>query len=108
VTTTKQNRSTPTRTTKDGDYQGLLSDIKSRIRDAQIRASLSVNRELIKLYWDGLFATQYLAHAGLLPGMVSRCAAANAREAWSGEIGPGNASRKKVSATSCGRYSLGA
>jgi hypothetical protein len=37
---------------KNGDYQHLLRDIKSRIRAAQIRASLSVNRELIKLYWD--------------------------------------------------------
>jgi predicted nuclease of restriction endonuclease-like (RecB) superfamily len=37
---------------KDGYYQDLLRDIKSRIRAAQIRASLSVNRELIKLYWD--------------------------------------------------------
>jgi predicted nuclease of restriction endonuclease-like (RecB) superfamily len=40
----------PTSTAKD--YQRLLRDIKSRIRDAQIRASLSVNRELIQLYWD--------------------------------------------------------
>jgi predicted nuclease of restriction endonuclease-like (RecB) superfamily len=54
VTTAKQNQSTPasTSTAKDKDYQGLLRDIKSRIRDAQIRASLSVNRELIALYWD--------------------------------------------------------
>ena len=54
VTTAKQNRLTPvtTPTPKDKDYQGLLRDIKSRIRAAQIRASLSVNRELIKLYWD--------------------------------------------------------
>jgi predicted nuclease of restriction endonuclease-like (RecB) superfamily len=37
---------------KEKDYQGLLRDIKSRIRAAQIRASLSVNRELIQLYWD--------------------------------------------------------
>jgi len=34
------------------DYQGLLRDIKSRIHAAQVRASLSVNRELIQLYWD--------------------------------------------------------
>jgi hypothetical protein len=54
VTTAKQNESTPvsTPTAKDKDYQGLLRDIKSRIRAAQIRASLSVNRELIELYWD--------------------------------------------------------
>jgi hypothetical protein len=32
-------------------YPALLEDIKSRIRTAQIKASLSVNRELIELYW---------------------------------------------------------
>jgi predicted nuclease of restriction endonuclease-like (RecB) superfamily len=34
-----------------GDYRALLTDIKTRIRTAQIKASLSVNRELIQLYW---------------------------------------------------------
>ena len=33
-------------------YPALLEDIKSRIRHAQIQVALSVNRELIKLYWD--------------------------------------------------------
>jgi hypothetical protein len=33
-------------------YPALLEDIKSRIRAAQIKASLSVNRELIELYWS--------------------------------------------------------
>jgi predicted nuclease of restriction endonuclease-like (RecB) superfamily len=35
-----------------GDYVALLTDVKERIRAAQIRAALSVNRELIQLYWD--------------------------------------------------------
>lgn len=54
VTTTKQRHKTlaSTPTARDRDYQNLLRDIKSRIRAAQIRASLSVNRELIELYWD--------------------------------------------------------
>lgn len=30
----------------------MLEDIKSRIQAAQIKAALSVNRELIELYWD--------------------------------------------------------
>jgi glycine cleavage system aminomethyltransferase T len=34
------------------DYRALLTDVKSRIRAAQLRASLSVNQELIQLYWD--------------------------------------------------------
>jgi predicted nuclease of restriction endonuclease-like (RecB) superfamily len=37
---------------KGVDYQELLKDIKSRIQTAQVKASLSVNRELIQLYWD--------------------------------------------------------
>ncbi len=34
------------------NYRALLTDIKARIRVAQVKASLSVNRELIQLYWD--------------------------------------------------------
>lgn len=33
-------------------YALLLDDLKERIRGAQVRAALSVNRELIALYWD--------------------------------------------------------
>ena len=33
-------------------YFGLLTDIKSRVQQAQVRAMLSVNAELIHLYWD--------------------------------------------------------
>lgn len=36
---------------QEGDYEPLLQDLKARIRTAQIRASLSVNRELVLLYW---------------------------------------------------------
>ena len=35
-----------------GKVGAPLVDIKNRIRTAQIWASLSVNRELIQLYWD--------------------------------------------------------
>lgn len=34
------------------DYPQVLEDVKARIRAAQVKASLSVNRELIALYWD--------------------------------------------------------
>ncbi len=33
-------------------YNGLLGDIKIRIRQAQIKATLSANAEMILLYWD--------------------------------------------------------
>src|SRR5882762_4520958 len=32
-------------------YAPLLSDLKVRVRTAQLKAALSVNRELILLYW---------------------------------------------------------
>jgi predicted nuclease of restriction endonuclease-like (RecB) superfamily len=34
------------------EYEELLGNIKDRIRTAQLRATVSVNRELILLYWD--------------------------------------------------------
>ena len=33
-------------------YPELLQELKNRIRGAQVRASLAVNRELILLYWS--------------------------------------------------------
>lgn len=33
-------------------YTKLLTDLKEQIRTAQIKASLSVNQELLKLYWS--------------------------------------------------------
>jgi hypothetical protein len=33
-------------------YSELLRDIKGRIRQAQTRAVLAVNVELVRLYWD--------------------------------------------------------
>jgi predicted nuclease of restriction endonuclease-like (RecB) superfamily len=54
MTNKRQNRSDSGRPAAalPADYSALLVDIKNRIRTAQIRASLSVNRELIQLYWD--------------------------------------------------------
>lgn len=34
------------------EYKGLLADIKQRIKSAQYEALKTVNKELIKLYWD--------------------------------------------------------
>ena len=33
-------------------YPALLATLKERIRDARLRAAVSVNRELIRLYWE--------------------------------------------------------
>ncbi len=34
------------------DYETFLTDLKVRIRSAQVRAALAVNRELVLLYWQ--------------------------------------------------------
>lgn len=34
------------------DYQSLLASLKQRIQEAQVRAGLAVNRELVLLYWS--------------------------------------------------------
>jgi len=34
------------------DYENFLHNLKNRIRTAQVRAALSVNRELVLLYWQ--------------------------------------------------------
>jgi len=39
-------------TSTAGDYADLLRNLKERIRAAQVRASLSVNQELVLLYWQ--------------------------------------------------------
>ena len=35
-----------------GAYQELLDDLKNRIRDTRVCAALSVNLELVLLYWQ--------------------------------------------------------
>ena len=34
------------------DYRALIADLKTRIRSAQIKAAVTVNTQLIALYWD--------------------------------------------------------
>ena len=33
-------------------YESFLQELTERIRSAQVRAALSVNRELLQLYWS--------------------------------------------------------
>lgn len=37
--------------TTDKDYISTLTDLKQRVREAQLKAATSVNKELIQLYW---------------------------------------------------------
>lgn len=38
--------------TLNADYRAFVAELKNRVRRAQLSASLSVNRELIVLYWS--------------------------------------------------------
>lgn len=46
------------------EYIGFLNEIKSRIASARVQASRSVNKELLKLYWDigGIIITRQEKH----------------------------------------------
>jgi predicted nuclease of restriction endonuclease-like (RecB) superfamily len=64
--------STPT---PKADYLNLLGDIKTRIRQSQVRAVLSVNAELIRLYWDiGQILDARQADEGYGTGVIPRLA----------------------------------
>lgn len=56
-------------------YPGFLSNIKERIAEARVRASLSVNRELIELYWYiGKMIVERQGREGWGKGIVERLA----------------------------------
>lgn len=56
-------------------YSGLLTEIKDRIRQAQIRATLSANMEMILMYWDiGRMIHQRQQMEGWGAGIIPRLA----------------------------------
>ncbi len=56
-------------------YGGLLTEIKTRIRQAQSRAALSVNTEMILMYWDiGRMIQQRQQIEGWGAGVIPRLA----------------------------------
>ena len=56
-------------------YASLLGDIKDRIQQAQVRAVLSVNAELIRLYWDiGRLIDRRQKEKGWGAGVIPRLA----------------------------------
>jgi len=57
-------------------YQEFLEGLKARIRTAQVRASLSVNRELVLLYWEiGREIAHRQAQSGWGAKVIDRLAA---------------------------------
>src|SRR6266700_2020084 len=66
------------------DYPVFLESLKSRVQQAQTRAMLSVNRELIQLYWDiGRLIVERQEREGWGQSVVERLAA-DLRKAFPG------------------------
>src|SRR5438105_15206556 len=63
------------------DYDTFLSALKQRVREAQTRAALSVNRELVMLYWRlGSAILKQQAERNYGRGVIDRLAADLRRE----------------------------
>jgi predicted nuclease of restriction endonuclease-like (RecB) superfamily len=57
------------------DFTALLADVKSRIQAAQTRATLAVNAELVRLYWDiGRIIDERQKREGWGAGVIPRLA----------------------------------
>jgi predicted nuclease of restriction endonuclease-like (RecB) superfamily len=79
-------------------YAAFLEDLKARIRTAQVKAALSVNRELIALYWDiGKSIFQRQRAEGWGASVIDRLAA-DIQAAFPGIDGfsPSNVSRMRA------------
>ncbi len=56
-------------------YSHLLTDIKARVRQVQLRASLSANPEMLSAYWDiGRMIQQRQELEGWGKGVIPRLA----------------------------------
>ena len=63
------------------EYEKLLAEIKQRIRSAQTRAALAVNRELVLLYWQiGREIVERQSREGWGAKVIERLAADLGRE----------------------------
>ena len=79
------------------DYAEFLESLKARVHQAQTKAMLSVNRELIQLYWDiGRLIVERQEREGWGKSVVDRLAA-DIQEAFPGMRGfsPGNVWRMR-------------
>ncbi|MBI1920987.1 MAG: hypothetical protein HYS23_07890 [Geobacter sp.] len=54
-------------------YADLLGDVKARIRQAQVKATLAANAEMILMYWDiGRLITERQQREGWGAGVIPR------------------------------------
>ena len=88
-------------------YAELLEDLKTRVRTAQLKAALSVNHELIQLYWDiGGLIVERQEREGWGTGVIDRLAS-DLQKAFPGLKGfsPSNVSRMRAFFLTCFRGS---
>jgi len=79
-------------------YAELLENLKTRVRAAQVKAAVSVNRELIQLYWDiGRLIVERQEREGWGTSVIDRLAA-DLQKAFPGLKGfsPSNVSRMRA------------
>lgn len=61
---------------KNADYQQWLSEVKSRVKTSQLKAALSVNSELVMLYWHiGTSILEQQAARGWGSGVIKQLSA---------------------------------
>ncbi|MFM7161796.1 MAG: YhcG family protein [Planctomycetaceae bacterium] len=80
------------------DYPAFLESLKSRVQQAQTKAMLSVNRELIQLYWDiGRLIVERQERAGWGQSVIDRISG-DIRKSFPGMEGfsPSNISRMRA------------
>ena len=79
-------------------YGELLEDLKTRVRAAQLTAAVTVNRELIQLYWDiGRLIVERQQREGWGTSVIDRLAS-DLQKAFPGQKGfsPSNISRMRA------------
>ena len=63
------------------DYRSFIAELKSRVQAAQIKAAVTVNRELLLLYWDlGRMLTERQDASGWGDGVIRQIAKDLSRE----------------------------
>lgn len=71
----KVELTSPSGTVLPPGYAELLEDLKGRVRTAQLKAAVAVNRELVRLYWDiGRLIVDRQEREGWGKGVVDRLA----------------------------------
>lgn len=78
---TQKKENIPVNLAHSSTYRKLITDLKDRIRSAQIKAAISVNTQLIELYWEiGQLITERQESSGWGDGIIEKIAQDLSRE----------------------------